>query len=212
MRRNSAASAQMRLLKGGPAMAMIAQIADLNAACYVNSMNDEDQFVRAEEASGIRVRLAQDDDWTAIWPIMSAVAKAGNTFTYPIDLSKNDGRSLWMAGARTIVATDEAERVLGTAKMGPNQMGPGSHVATGSFMVGESARGRGVGRCLGEALIDWARDTGFRSIQFNAVVATNLVAIGLWQSLGFKIVGTVPGAFAHPEEGDVALHVMHRTT
>jgi hypothetical protein len=47
-------------------------------------------------------------------------------------------------------------------------------------------------------------------MQFNAVVETNRSAVHLWKALGFGIVGTVPEAFAHPTEGLVGLHVMHR--
>jgi ribosomal protein S18 acetylase RimI-like enzyme len=47
-------------------------------------------------------------------------------------------------------------------------------------------------------------------MQFNAVVATNHAAIDLYQRLGFTIVGTVPGAFAHPTHGRVGLHIMYR--
>jgi L-amino acid N-acyltransferase YncA len=162
--------------------------------------------------SGVVIRPARESDWSAIWPIMEAVSRSGDTFTYPRDLTEPQGRSLWMATSQhTIVAVDEAGLVLGTAKMGPNQMGPGSHVATGSFMVALSARGRGIGRLLGTAVIEWAVASGFRAIQFNAVVVTNTIALRLWQDLGFRIVGTVPGAFAHPEQGDVSLHVLHRT-
>ncbi len=68
--------------------------------------------------------------------------------------------------------------------------------------------GQGVGRALGEDLIAWARDAGFKLIQFNAVVETNQGAIALWKKLGFEIAGTVPKAFEHPTEGLVGLHVM----
>ena len=78
---------------------------------------------------------------------------------------------------------------------GPNRPGHGDHVGTASFMVDEAARGRGVGRRLAEYVVQWHRDQGFRGIQFNAVVETNLAAVRLWESLGFEIVGTVPGAF-----------------
>ncbi len=50
---------------------------------------------------------------------------------------------------------------------------------------------------------------GFHGIQFNAVVETNTAAVRLWQSLGFRIVGTVPEAFRHPAHGLVGLHVMY---
>ena len=70
------------------------------------------------------------------------------------------------------------------------------------------ARGRGVGRRLGEYVVQWHRDQGFRAIQFNAVVETNTAAVRLWQALGFRIIGTVPEAFdsAHARAGRAARH------
>jgi GNAT superfamily N-acetyltransferase len=76
-------------------------------------------------------------------------------------------------------------------------------------MVDAGARGRGVGRRLGEWVVAWHRDQGFRGIQFNAVVETNTAAVELWHSLGFVAVGTVPGAFRSREHGYVGLHVMY---
>lgn len=55
---------------------------------------------------------------------------------------------------------------------------------------------------------DQARAQGFRGIQFNAVVETNTAAVRLWERLGFRIVGTVPGAFRSRAHGYVGLHVM----
>ena len=121
----------------------------------------------------------------------------------------DDARALWMAEppSATVVAIDDDE-VLGTARMGPNRDGPGAHIGTASFMVSPSARGRGVGRALASYVVEWHRSHGFRGIQFNAVVETNTAAVALWRSLGFETVGTVPGAFKHPEHGYVGLHVM----
>ena len=103
----------------------------------------------------------------------------------------------------------EAGIVLGSATMGPNRPGRGSHVGTASFMVAEAARGRGVGRRLGEYVVRWHREAGFDAIQFNAVVETNTAAVRLWQDLGFAVIGTVPGAFESRTHGRVGLHVMH---
>ena len=55
-----------------------------------------------------------------------------------------------------------------------------------------------------------ARRLGYRGMQFNAVVAANKAAIGLWESMGFEAVGTVPRAFRHPDEGLVPILVMYR--
>jgi L-amino acid N-acyltransferase YncA len=160
---------------------------------------------------GIEIRPAAAADWTAIWPLVQSVAQAGETYAYPRDLEDAAARALWMVEppTATFVAVEEGE-LLGIAKIGPNQMGPGAHVANGSFMVSPAARGRGVGRLMGQWALDWARAQGFRAMQFNAVVEANGVAVRLWQSLDFEIVGTVPEAFDHPTQGLVGLHIMHR--
>ena len=159
----------------------------------------------------MEIREATEADWPAIWPIVEAVARAGETFTYPRNTDEALGRTLWMMAPPgvTLVAV-EGGRVLGTAKTGPNQMGPGSHVATASFMVAADARGRGVGRALCDAVIARARADGYRAMQFNAVVETNHSAVRLWKALGFEVIGRAPDAFDHPAEGFVSLLIMYR--
>ncbi|MEU8225435.1 GNAT family N-acetyltransferase [Kribbella sp. NPDC048915] len=163
----------------------------------------------------VEIRDATADDWPAIWPFFREIVTARETYTYDPDLTEEQARALWMSPsasplARTTVAVDADGTVLGSANMYPNRPGPGAHVASASFMVDAKARGRGVGRLLCEDMIAWATRTGFRSIQFNAVVETNGPAVRLWQSLGFRIAGTVPEAFDHPKLGYVGLHVMYR--
>ena len=160
--------------------------------------------------SELEVRDAFDDDWAAIWPFFASTVRAQETYAYDPGTTYEQGRALWMSRppSRTVVAVAD-RRVVGSATMGPNRGGPGAHVGTASFMVDPEARGRGVGRVLGDHVVAWHRQQGFRAIQFNAVVETNTVAVRLWQTLGFRIVGTVPGAFLHPTHGYVGLHVMH---
>ena len=107
----------------------------------------------------------------------------------------------------TVVLEDDGI-VLGSAKMGPNRPARGDHIGTASFMVAPEARGRGVGRALAEYVVQWHRDQGYRGIQFNAVVETNVAAVRLWQDLGFEIIGTVPGRLPVRQHGYVGLHVM----
>jgi L-amino acid N-acyltransferase YncA len=158
----------------------------------------------------LEIRTATDADWPAVWPVVEPVVRAGETYAYPLDLTFEQGRTLWMQASprRTVVAVSDGQ-VLGTATMGPNRPGNGDHVGTASFMVARAARGRGVGRALGEHVSDWHREQGYRGIQFNAVVESNTAAVRLWRSLGFEIVGTVPGAFRSPTAGFVGLHVMY---
>lgn len=157
------------------------------------------------------IRAAGDRDWPRIFPFFSSIVAAGRSYAFPAGLSLEEARPWWMEPppGQTVVAV-EGDAVLGSAKMGPNRPGRGSHIATASFMVDPRHEGQGIGRALGTYVLDWARAAGYRGIQFNAVVETNLAAVHLWQSLGFEILATVPEAFDDPEHGLVGLHVMFR--
>ena len=159
----------------------------------------------------MQIRPYRDDDWPAVYRIYREVVEPGETYTYDPGWPEEKAKAVWVepSPGRTVVAVDGA-RILGTAHVGPNKPGRGAHVSTASFMVGSDARGLGLGRKLGEHILQLARADGYRSMQFNAVVESNAAAVHLWQSLGFEIVGTVPEAFDHPRDGLVGLHIMYQ--
>jgi GNAT superfamily N-acetyltransferase len=161
---------------------------------------------------GLTVRQAAETDWPSIWAFMEPIVRAGETFSWDPNTSEADARGMWLVpppGA-TFVAEDADGQIVGSAEMSPNHGGGGAHVANAGFMVDAARAGRGTGRALGEHVIEQARAAGFRAIQFNAVVATNERAVALWQSLGWRILATVPEGFHHPTHGYVGLHIMHR--
>jgi GNAT superfamily N-acetyltransferase len=159
----------------------------------------------------VDIREAATADWPRIYPFFSAIVEAGETYAFPLGLTQDEAEPWWMEKppGLTVVAVDGAH-VLGSAKLGPNRPGRGSHVATASFMVDPAHRGKGVGRALGEYVVERARSDGYASMQFNAVVESNTAAVNLWKALGFEVIGTVPEAFDHRFHGLVGLHVMHR--
>jgi len=159
----------------------------------------------------VQIRAYEATDWPSVWPVFQEIVSTGETIPYDPAWTSEQARKVWVEPppGLTVVACEGA-RVLGTAKMGANRPGPGAHVATASFMVAVDARGRGIGRALGEYALDWACAQGYAAMQFNAVVETNDAAVHLWQALGFQIIGTVPEAFEHPTYGRVGLHIMHR--
>ncbi|WP_171171752.1 GNAT family N-acetyltransferase [Streptomyces sp. I05A-00742] len=158
----------------------------------------------------MEIRTASDEDWPGIYRFYSVIMTEGRTYAFPEGQTLEEARPWWMEQwpGRTVVAVEEGE-IVGSAKMGPNRPGRGSHIGTASFLVDPAHQGKGIGRALGEYVIGWSRAEGFRGIQFNAVVETNGPAVRLWKSLGFEVIGTVPDAFDHPEHGLVGLHVMH---
>jgi L-amino acid N-acyltransferase YncA len=159
----------------------------------------------------VEIREATASDWEAIRPFFREIVAAGETYAYDPELTDDEARDLWMVGPPGVTFAAVVDgRVVGSANAYPNRPGPGSHVASASFMVDPAHAGQGIGRALGERVLAWATDEGFMAMQFNAVVESNLAAVSLWRSLGFEIVGTVPRAFRLPDGTHVGLYVMYR--
>jgi L-amino acid N-acyltransferase YncA len=158
----------------------------------------------------VKIRPATEADREAIWQIFQSVIAPGDTYAFDREMPREEALAYWFGvGTATYVAEDN-DTVLGTYIIRPNQLGAGSHVANAAFMVAPGVQGRGIGRKMGEHSLQEARRLGFRAMQFNFVISINYPAIHLWQSLGFRIVGTLPGAFRHPSEGFVDVVVMFR--
>jgi len=183
----------------------------------------------------IKIRSATTKDHDAIWKIFHEIISAGDTYSLDPRMSREEALAYWFrADTQTYVAELHRQSVgeavgfprtatpsptggmkdqviVGTYILRPNQSGGGSHVANAAFMVASDAQGCGVGRAMAEHCLNEARRIGFRAVQFNYVISTNTPAIRLWQELGFEIVGTLPGAFRHPEKGYVDVYVMFRS-
>ena len=159
----------------------------------------------------MNIRPAVEQDRDAIWNIFHEVVAAGDTYAFDPQMSREEALVYWFrSGTHTYVAETDG-KIVGTYILRSNQPGAGSHVANAAFMVAPNARGQGIGRGMGEHCLSEARRIGFRAMQFSFVVSTNESALRLWYQLGFKIVGTLPGAFRHPERGYVDVYVMFRS-
>ena len=182
----------------------------------------------------IKIRSATTKDHDAIWKIFHEIISAGDTYSLDPRMSREEALAYWFrADTQTYVAELHRQSVgeavgfprtatpsptggrkdqviVGTYILRANQSGGGSHVANAAFMVASDAQGCGVGRAMAEHCLNEARRIGFRAMQFNYVISTNTPAIRLWQELGFEIVGTLPGAFRHPEKGYLDVYVMFR--
>lgn len=159
------------------------------------------------------IRPADPTDHEPIWTIFRAVVAGGDTYAYPPEISRADALAAWLGPGRLAYVAEDTgppTRVVGHYSLRPAQPGLGAHVCTAAFMVAPEDRRRGIGRALGEHALDEARALGFRAMQFNLVVTTNTGAIALWEQLGFRTVGRLPGAFDHRTLGEIDALVMYR--
>lgn len=156
----------------------------------------------------MRIRPATPNDLSAIWHIIEPVIRAGDTYALDRDMSEAAALAYWAGPDRETFIVEADGTILGTYYIRANQAGGGSHVCNCGYITAPEAVGRGVARAMAAHSLAHARSRGFRAMQFNFVVSTNERAVRLWQSLGFDIVGRLPGAFAHPRLGDVDALVM----
>jgi len=159
----------------------------------------------------LQIRAAADSDRDAIWDIFHDVVATGDTYVFDPNTSREEALAYWFRDDTHTYVAEQNGEVVGSYVLRPNRPGLGAHVSNASFIVAKSARGLGVGRAMGEHCLSEARQLGFRAMQFNFVVSTNESAVHLWQQLGFKIVGTLPGAFRHSQKGYVDVYVMFRS-
>ena len=159
----------------------------------------------------IQIRIATDKDHTAIWHVMEPIIRAGDTYSLARDMNRVDALAHWFAPDRTVFVAEDEGEILGTYYLRANRPGPGAHVANAGFMVAGAKGGRGLGQALCEHALKTAKARGFRSMQFNFVVASNDRAVRLWRRMGFEIAGRLPQAFDHPSLGLTDALMMHRT-
>lgn len=157
----------------------------------------------------MQIRPAKAGDLDAMWRIFQEVIAAGDALPFSEDFDVGAFQSDWFGPHRSYVATSD-DGVVGMYKIGANYPGPGSHVASATYLVSPNAQGQGIGRILVQHSLAQAQDEGYLSMQFNYVVSTNAPAVELYKKLGFAIVGTLPKAFRHRQLGLVDAYVMSR--
>lgn len=144
------------------------------------------------------VRPYRTDDVPAMAAIWNEVVEAGRAFPQTEPLSLEEARAFFAEQTYTGVA-EVGGKVAGLSILHPNNVGRCGHVANASFAVASAARGRGIGRALVEDALRQLTPHGFRGLQFNAVVASNVRARSLYEDLGFRRIGMIPGGFLNKD-------------
>lgn len=150
-------------------------------------------------------------DFALVEPILRANVAEEAYFTLRGDASEEELKAYWFGGIENEVwALEENGVILGAFYQRCNHFGLGSHNANGGYIVSPAAKGRGIGRILGERSLERAKERGFHGMQFNFVVSTNAVAVELWKKLGFRIIGTIPQGYHYKRQRYDDTYIMFR--
>lgn len=144
----------------------------------------------------IRVRPYTEDDVLPMTRIWNEVVEEGMAFPQLDTLDGSSGAVFYAAQSHCAVAEDlESGEIVGMYTLHPNNIGRCGHLANSSFAVRRDLRGACIGEALVRDCLKQAKDLGFRVLQFNAVVKSNIGAQRLYEKLGFVQLGTIPGGF-----------------
>ena len=161
----------------------------------------------------IRIRPFAADDWGGVWRVLRPVFADGDSYPVAPNISETEAQHYWLTPTKKVyVATgDNDSDILGTYYIQPNQPTLGAHVCNCGYAVLQTARRCGIGSQLCVHSQQEALVLGYRAMQYNLVVANNAAAVQTWLKHGFRIIGTLEGAFLHKQAGFVDALVMYKT-
>lgn len=163
----------------------------------------------------IIVKAYESKDVKDAIEIWNEVVRKGTAFPQEDELNETTGDEFFKAQSFTGLAVDtDSGEIVALYILHPNNVGRCAHISNASYAVRSDLRGRHIGEFIVKASIAKARELGFRILQFNAVVATNIHARYLYRRLGFKELGTIPGGFRMPDGSfeDIVPQFIHLTS
>ena len=151
------------------------------------------------------VDLMQPHEATGVREMLNQIVLDGVSYPQSAPLSVEAFANYWLKGEAFVVRlpapadVSNSAQVVGAFYLKPNFPGRCSHIGNAGFIVAPQMRGQGLGRLMGEVMLDVARDRGYRAVMYNLVFETNVPSLKLWQSLGFHEIGRVPQAAYLPD-------------
>jgi len=159
----------------------------------------------------VKIRRANLNDHNSLWLIIKQVISAGDTYVFAPDSDRKKMLDYWCDGDKKTYVAEIENKIVGTFFLKDNFPDLGSHVANASYMTKPNAFGQGIGRAMAKYSLDEAKRLGYKAMQFNIVVKSNVRAVRLWQKLGFEIKGEIPGAFNHKVQGFTNAYIMWKS-
>ena len=141
--------------------------------------------------------------------IWNEVVAEGAAFPQEELLNEASGPEFFSQQVKTCVAEDADGRIVGLYILHPNNIGRVGHIANTSYAVDGAVRGQHIGEALVKDSLQRAKAAGFRVLQFNAVVDSNVHALHLYTRLGFVDLGIIPGGFRMKDGRYEDIHVMY---
>ncbi len=156
------------------------------------------------------IRAMTSEDFERFWGTFSQIVQAQETYALDAEVSYQHAFELWWARPLKTFIFESQGDVRGSYYLKANGEGPSGHICNCGYMVKAAFQGQGIAKRLCEHSQVIAKELGFKAMQFNSVVSTNVAAVHLWKTLGYQIIGTIPKGYQHRQLGYVDCYVMHK--
>ena len=142
------------------------------------------------------IRKYNEQDISSMISIWNEVVEEGIAFPQEACLTESSGKDFFASQSYCGVAEEkDTGKIIGLYILHPNNVGRCGHICNASYAVSSHARGLHIGEQLVLDCMNQANHIGFKLLQFNAVVATNVHARHLYERIGFQQLGTIPNGF-----------------
>lgn len=155
------------------------------------------------------IREFESKDVADVVRIWNQVVDEGVAFPQEEDLSLEDGEKFFTSQTYSAVAVDDNDNVKGLYILHPNNVGRVGHIANASYAVDDNCRGEHIGEQLVKDCLKQGKAHGYRILQFNDVVASNIHALHLYKRLDFVDIGIIPGGFKDKAGVYEDIHIMY---
>ena len=143
----------------------------------------------------VTIRKYKQDDMKDMVRIWNEIVEEGIAFPQEEILDENSGKEFFDSQTYCGVAEDTEGKIYGLYILHPNNVGRCGHICNASYAVSSDSRGMHIGEKLVKDCLIQGKEKGFRILQFNAVVATNVHARHLYERLGFRQLGIIPNGY-----------------
>ena len=151
-----------------------------------------------------------EEDINSIVFIWNEVIDEGNSFFWRKHFS-NNGILQILNSQKAVYCVKYNEEVIGFYILHDNFPGRGNHISNALYAIKKEFRGKGIGKMLGEHSIRISKECGYKAMQFNSVVSTNIASVHLWESLGFTRVGQINNAFIKDNDDVVDIYIYYKS-
>ena len=155
----------------------------------------------------LELRDYRNTEIKEVLPIWNEVVEEGGSFPFTDFFDEESlGRLLDHEVQARVVCADG--RVVAMYVMAANLPGRCSSIANATYLVKKEYRGMHIGEMMVKDSLKEAKAYGFRMMQFNGVVDSNIHARHLYERCGFHEVGVIPKGFRVKDGHYEDMHIM----